>query len=101
MNYQVSSFHGIDLYKWKYDVTRDGLDAKYCIGNNGFDKHMSLEEVIQKIAIPKKANLIIKHGPNAKWYVKQVPIEEIDKTLREKTKNYIYNGRSTSYRLSW
>lgn len=100
MNYQIACYHGVDLYKWKHDISRSGLE-QYSVGKNGFDKTLTLEQVIRDIAIPSGANLIIKGGKNAKWYVKKVAPEDIDETMRSRSTNYALGKHHVSYRLTW
>ncbi len=100
MNYSMSCYHDIDLYKWKYDISRDNVPHKYCIGKNGFDKTLTIEEVIEHIAIPNGANVVVKGGKNAKWYVKNVPSDNIESTIRLKDKFYVAKKNYKSYVIS-
>lgn len=101
VSYTTTCYSGCDIYKWKYDVSRDDIPLQYCKGKNGFDKNMSLDEVITIIAKPKGANLIIKPGPNAKWYVKNVSIDDARKTILDGDKDYIALKNSKCYVVEW
>lgn len=83
------------------DVSREGIPTEYCVGKQGFDKNLSLDEVIEFIAKPKKANLIVKTGPNAKWYVKNISVEDATQTIKSATKNYIATDKSKCYVVSF
>lgn len=99
--YSVQCYSGCDIYKFKHDVSRDSIPEKYCVGKNGFDKNLSLDDVIEFIAKPKKANLIVKSGPNAKWYVKKVSVEDAKQTIKSGTKNYLSIDKSKCYVVSF
>ena len=94
MEYKLTCFSGIDAYKFAFDISRDNIPEKYCVGKNGFDKNLSLEQVINFIAKPKNANFIVKPGANAKWYVKKV-----DFTL--KNQQYFKNKNTKCYVIEW
>jgi hypothetical protein len=56
----------------------DPIDREGCVGKSGIDKSYTFEMVL-KLAykIENKPNIIIKAGPNTKWYLKQCPKELI------------------------
>lgn len=103
VSYTTTCYTGIDPYKSskEYDIKRKGLHFKLCAGKYGFDKNLTLEEVIAKIAQPKGANLIVKTGPNAKWYVKNITAEEAHKTLKNGKKYCIKNPNVKCYVVEW
>jgi hypothetical protein len=100
MDYSMSCYNNVDLFKFKYDISRDNVPHKYCIGKGGFDKTLTIEEVIHEIAIPNGANVIVKGGKNAKWYVKNIPTELLDSSVRSKDKFYDVKKNYTSYVIS-
>lgn len=69
----------------------DPVDRKGCIGKRGIDKNYKLVDII-KLAKEAKANIIVKGGKNAKWYLKNFPLdkieEEIDKQRWRDTSRY-------------
>lgn len=95
MNYSLSCYQNVDAYKNRYDISRENVPQKYCIGANGFDKTLTIEEVIEHIAIPNGGNVIVKGGKNSKWYVKKVPPEilstfnNVDMHYKKDYKSYI------------
>lgn len=93
----MSCYNNVDLFKWKYDISRENIPHKYCIGKNGFDKTLTIEEVIEHIAIPYGGNVIVKAGKNAKWYVKNIPFEVVDSSVRTKDKFYVVKENYRSY----
>lgn len=102
VSYTTTCYSGIDAYKAVYNITRVGVHFKYCKGKNGFDKEMSLEDVIEKIAKPKRANVILKTSPNSKWYVKKITAEEAHKTLKEGQKYCtLKNPTAKCYVVEW
>lgn len=101
VSYNLTCYTGCDVYKWKHDVSRDDVPYQYCKGKNGFDKNMSLDDVIEIIAKPKGANLIIKSGPRAKWYVKKVSPDEARRTITHRKKDYIEIKNSKCYVVEW
>jgi hypothetical protein len=102
LSYSTTCYSGIEAFKAVYDITRDGIPFQYCKGKNGFDKEMSLEDVIEKIAKPKRANFIVKTGPNAKWYVKKITPEEAHETLKVGKKYCtVKNPTAKCYVVEW
>ena len=103
VSHKITCYSGIDAYKAPkaYDVSRDDVPYQYCVGKNGFDKELSLETVIEKIAMPKRANLIVKMGPNAKWYVKKITAEEAHDTLKKGKKYCVKSPSSKCYVVEW
>lgn len=97
-------------------VVRDGVDVGYhsspldppnreqCVGKMGINKNLCLEDVI-KLAYKtfdkndNRANIIIKAGKNAKWYIKYCNIEDIDKAIE--TQKWRDTSRATMYIIDW
>ena len=73
---------------------RDGVDVGYtgteleplnrvgCVGKGGIDKTYTLEQVIP-LAYEIRANIIVKAGENAKWYLKRCQPTEIDAKIEK------------------
>ena len=73
---------------------RDGVDVGFnssnleplnrvgCVGKSGIDKTYTLEQVIQ-LAYEIRANIIVKAGENAKWYLKRCDPTEIDAKIEK------------------
>ena len=76
------------------------IDREGCVGAQGIDKSYTLE-MVMKLAykIDDKPNIIIKAGKNAKWYMKKIPINEIDHAI-EKQK-WRDTSRCTMYIIYW
>jgi hypothetical protein len=82
---------------------RDGVDVGYngsaieplnrvgCVGKAGIDKNFTLEQVMP-LAYEVRANIIVKSGKNAKWYLKRCNPTDIEATIQKqswrKTKLY-------------
>lgn len=67
------------------------------VGRHGFDKSLRLDQIL-KIAyeLEQKPNIIIKAGPNAKWYLKNCEIQNIDEQI-----NIQQRWRDTSRCTMW
>ena len=89
---------GCDI-KWRCDI--HPIDREGCVGKSGIDKTYTLDMVL-KLAykIEDKPNIIIKAGPNAKWYLKRCPKEMIETKIQElqKWKN---TSSCTMYIIDW
>lgn len=90
---------------------RKGVDAGYhnnihpvdrygCVGASGIDKSFTFDMVL-KLAykMDNKPNIIIKAGPNAKWYLKHFQKDVIDEEI-EKQK-WRDTTRSIMYIIEW
>jgi hypothetical protein len=66
-------YHNSNMY------TPDGEGRK---GKHGFDKTLSWEKMLE-LALKIGANIIVKAGPNAKWYLKCFPAEAIDDEVKK------------------
>ena len=74
------------------------LNNKGCIGKYGIDKNYSLDKLIE-LAYEVDANIIIKSGTNAKWYLKKFPLNEIDKEISKQSWRDI--SRTTMWIIEW
>ena len=91
---------------------RDGVDLGYKtdlhpkdrmgrVGKSGFDKTLRLNDIID-IAYSMenpRPNIVIKGGPNAKWYLKHCEEDKIDEKI-EKNK-WRDSSRCTMYIITW
>ena len=79
---------------------RFGVDIGF--GNNGFllkfEKTYTLQEVM-KAAHGIKANVIIKAGKNAKWYVKSCPVDRIESEINKQ--RWRDTHRATMWIIKW
>ena len=96
----VTSFtkrRGVDVGYIESDIN---FDHPQRVGKSGFDKTLSLEEVF-KIAhtMDPKPNIIIKGGPNAKWYFKNVKYDTIEERIKKQQWRDI--SRVTMYTVYW
>lgn len=89
---------GVDVGYHKSSI--DPIDREGCVGKNGIDKSFTFEMVLDlayKMEI--KPNIIIKAGPNAKWYLKSFPKDVIEDEITKQ------NWRDTSncimYIIDW
>ena len=76
------------------------IDREGCVGASGIDKSYTLD-MVMKLAykLDNKPNIIIKAGPNAKWYMKKVHVDEIDNEI-EKQK-WRDTSRCTMFIIDW
>ena len=75
-------------------------DREGCVGSSGIDKNFTFEMVL-KLAykIENRPNIIIKAGPNAKWYLKRVQISEIEDAIQKQA--WRDTSRCTMYIIEW
>ena len=76
------------------------IDREGCVGASGIDKSYTLD-MVMKLAykLDNKPNIIIKAGPNAKWYMKKVHVDEIDNEIeKQKWRN---TSRCTMFIIDW
>lgn len=93
-----------------YYETRNGVDIGYHesnleplhgkgrIGKGGIDKNFTLTQMIE-LAREINANIIVKAGPNAKWYLKRCNIDDIDKTIQKQ--KWRDTRRAVMYIIHW
>jgi hypothetical protein len=90
---------GVDLYYGK-DCNLHPESGEGRVGVCGMDKTFSLEKIISiAYQMPEKPNIIIKAGPDAKWYLKKCPTEEIEVEI-EKNK-WRDSNRCIMYVIEW
>ena len=96
----------------KYFYKRCGVDVGYhessihpknrigCIGKRGLDKNLSLVEII-KIAydMDQKPNILVKAGPNAKWYLKKCDLNILDSEIEKQKWRDV--SRYIMYIIEW
>jgi len=76
------------------------IDREGCVGASGIDKSFTFEMVMElAYKLDNKPNIIIKAGPNAKWYLKRVQKDVIDNEI-EKQK-WRDTSRSTMFIIDW
>ena len=78
---------------------RSAIDPPYHekrVGNSGMDKDLTLSQVIEiAYSMKEKPNILIKAGPNAKWYFKKIDPNNIDnenekQNWRDTKRNIMY-----------
>ncbi len=75
-------------------------DREGCVGKNGIDKTFTLEKMIDlAYKMPNKPNIIIKAGPNAKWYLKRFPKDVIESEIQKQT--WRDTSRCIMYIIEW
>jgi hypothetical protein len=92
--------------------TREGVDVGYnssnlhpedgegCVGENGLDKSLNLDQVIRiAYKMENTPNIIIKAGPNAKWYLKRFPTDQIENEIQKQT--WRDTSRCVMYIIEW
>ena len=91
---------------------RDGVDVGYnnsnihpvdregCVGVNGLDKTLRLNQVVEiAYKMENRPNIIVKAGKNAKWYLKRFPTDQIDGEIQKQT--WRNTSRSVMYIIEW
>ena len=78
----------------------DPVDRESCVGIRGIDKSLTLQQVLS-LAYKNyhKPNIIIKAGPNAKWYFKCYPVNKIEHEIEKQ--RWRNTSRCTMYIIEW
>jgi hypothetical protein len=77
-------------------------DREGCVGANGIDKTFTFEMVMDlayKFDIENRPNIIIKAGPNAKWYLKRFHPDTIEDEIVKQ--NWRDTSRCCMYIIEW
>ncbi len=76
------------------------VDREGCVGVRGIDKSFTLAMVLQiAYKMDNKPNIIVKSGPNGKWYLKRFEKDTIDEEI-EKQK-WRDTSRCTMFIIDW
>jgi len=93
---------GVDVGYHESNI--EPLNRERCVGKSGIDKTLTLQDVLNlayKIKdLNKRPNIIIKAGPNAKWYLKRFEKETIEVEIN-KQKNWRDTSRCIMYIIDW
>ena len=87
---------GVDVGYHESNI--EPLNRERCVGKCGIDKTLILQDVLNlayKIDIKERPNIIIKAGPNAKWYLKRSQKDKIEDKI--KTQNWRDTSRCIMY----
>ena len=92
--------NGVDVYYGdKYSLHPANGEGR--VGESGIDKSFTLERVVAlAYQMVEKPNIIIKAGPNAKWYLKRCPKDEIEREI-EKQQAWRDVSRCTMHIIEW
>ena len=90
----IQKLQGVDVRR----VDLEPLNGMGRIGVSGIDKNCSLNQLIE-FAYGIKANIIVKAGKNAKWYLKRVPKNEIVSDLEKQ--GYRDTSHCTMWIIEW
>ena len=85
-----------------HDSNIEPLNRERCVGKSGIDKTLILQDVLNlayKIDIKERPNIIIKAGPNAKWYLKRSQKDKIEDKI--KTQHFRDTSRYIMYIIDW
>jgi len=70
------------------------------VGKRGMDKKLTLNQILEiAYNMEQKPNILIKSGPNAKWYIKKVDPHVIDNEIKKQ--NWRDTSRCTMYIIDW
>jgi hypothetical protein len=87
--------YGVDI--GYHDSNLEPLNGVGRVGASGIDKSLPLWRVME-LAYEIRANIIIKAGRNAKWYLKRCPKEEIEERISKQKHN---TSRYTMHIIEW
>lgn len=76
----------------------DPLNNKGRVGKRGINKNFTLETLVE-LAYEVDANIIIKTGQNAKWYLKKFPIDNIENEICKQS--WRDTSRTTMWIIEW
>ena len=92
----IQKRYGVDV--GYHSSNLEPLNNVGCIGKSGIDKNYTLEQITD-LAYEIKANIIIKAGKNAKWYLKKIDIENIELEIQKQ--NWRDTSRATMWIIEW
>jgi hypothetical protein len=77
------------------------MDREGCVGVSGIDKSYTFEMVLNLAykMEENRPNIIVKAGPNAKWYLKRYPIEVIEEEITKQ--EWRDTSHCTMYIIEW
>jgi hypothetical protein len=76
-------------------------NAESRVGVSGIDKNFTLGQMIEiAYKMEEKPNILIKAGPNAKWYIKKFDPNVIEEEI-EKQRSWRDISRCTMYIIEW
>jgi hypothetical protein len=76
------------------------VDGEGCVGKRGIDKSLTFEKVLEiAYKMPNRPNVIVKAGPNAKWYLKYFEKELIEDEVNKQS--WRDTSRCTMYIIEW
>lgn len=90
---------GVDIGYHSSNI--DPLNREGCVGKSGIDKSFTFEMVME-LAYKmgnNKPNVIIKAGPNAKWYLKRFPRDIIEDEINKQ--RWRDTSRCIMYIIDW
>ena len=95
--HKLDKTNGVDVfYGSKYNL--EPLNSVGRVGKHGIDKSFTLEKLMV-LAYEIKANIIIKAGPNAKWYLKRCNVEDIPTEIENQ--QWRDTSRCTMWIIEW
>ena len=81
-----------------HESSLEPLNGVGRVGKNGIDKNFSLSQVMH-LAWEIKANIIIKGGPNAKWYIKRINLDTLEEGIQKQM--WRDTSRATMWIIRW
>jgi hypothetical protein len=83
-----------------HDSNIEPLNRERCVGKSGIDKTLILQDVLNlAYKIDERPNIIIKAGPNAKWYLKRSQQDRIEDDIKKQ--NWRDTSRCIMYIIDW
>tara|TARA_Y100000389_G_C17085216_1_gene328547 strand:- start:167 stop:469 length:303 start_codon:yes stop_codon:yes gene_type:complete len=94
--YKVIDWGAVDIGFHGSNITP--LNGEGCVGKGGIDKNYTFFQVLE-IAKKNNANIIIKAGKNAKWYIKKCKKDQIPAKI--KSQEWRDTSRNRMYEIEW
>lgn len=77
------------------------LNGEGRVGARGMDKNLTLSQMMEiAYKMPEKPNILIKAGPNAKWYIKKADLSLLEEEI-EKQRSWRDISRCVMYIIDW
>ena len=91
---KLERYEGIDIGWSVSNPEREYMGAhEERRGKNGFNGELDLDQMLAiSYTFEPRPNVIVKGGPNSKWYIKLIPINEVHDFDKQKWRSGLKNA---------